>query len=79
MAIEKLLEEALALGPKERADLAAALLRSLEPDADELGEEEWNEAWSKELEKRLEDYDQGRVKPLTHDEVMASIRARLGR
>jgi hypothetical protein len=38
MAIEKLLEEALAVNSR----LAAALLRSLEPDdGDKLSEEEW--------------------------------------
>jgi putative addiction module component (TIGR02574 family) len=78
MAIEELLEQALALSPKERSRLAAALLRSLEPGGEEIDEEAWDDAWSKELEKRLDDYDHGRTKTLTHDEVMASVRARLG-
>ena len=53
MAVDKILQEALALPVEERSQLAAALLRSIEPDdAEVLSEAEWNAAWSAELELR---------------------------
>lgn len=79
MAIEKLLEEALALSPKERSELAHALIRSLEPEGEELGEEEWSAAWTKEIERRVKDLDEGRAKTITYEELKAEMNALLSR
>jgi hypothetical protein len=78
VAIDKVLEHALALDASARAELAAALLRSLEPDDDEtLDEAEWNTAWSAELQQRLRDLEDGRTSPIAHSEAMSRLRGLL--
>jgi putative addiction module component (TIGR02574 family) len=51
----QLLEEALALAPSERAEIADRLLSSLEPPA----QEEIDKLWAAESEERLDAYDRG--------------------
>lgn len=63
---ESLLESALRLPESERAELATRLIDSLDPDPDEGDVEA---AWSEEVRRRLEDVEQGRVKPVPWDEV----------
>jgi putative addiction module component (TIGR02574 family) len=80
MPAEKILQDALALPAEDRARIADALLDSLEPEGGEaLAAEEWEAAWSVELERRLRDFDEGRVKPIPFEEAMARARARLAR
>jgi hypothetical protein len=51
-AFEVLLDQALKLPEEERGELATRLLRSLEPDdGDEPGAQEWEVAWSAELDQ----------------------------
>ena len=71
---KELLEEALALGPGDRADLAATLLESLdgEPDA---GVEE---AWAQEVERRVRDVEAGRVQMIQWSEARRTLLKRLG-
>jgi putative addiction module component (TIGR02574 family) len=76
MAIEKILQEALALPPEERGALVSALLETLEPEGD-VTEQEWEAAWSAELERRARDLDEGRVTPIPLDEAMRQLRARI--
>jgi putative addiction module component (TIGR02574 family) len=56
---KKLLDEALQLEPAEREALAGKLFDSLEP-ADLEAEADWRA----EIERRLADLDQGRVRPI---------------
>ncbi len=67
---EKLLEEALSLSPEERAEVAASLLDSLDEHEDEAVEE----AWAKEIEKRIQDVESGRVKTVPWSEVRRRLR-----
>jgi putative addiction module component (TIGR02574 family) len=77
MAIESVLQQALALPAKERGELAAALLRSIEPaDAEGLTEGEWEAAWAAELNRRAKEVDEGRAELIPHEEVFAELRAR---
>jgi putative addiction module component (TIGR02574 family) len=76
MAIDKVLQEALALDAKDRGELVSALLRSLEPDDEELTQEEWDVAWKEELERRAKAIDEGRATLLSHDEVFQRLRSR---
>jgi putative addiction module component (TIGR02574 family) len=77
-AFKSLLEEAMALPEAQRAELAALLLRSLEPDDEpELSDDEWQQAWSAEIERRLRSIDDGSAKAVDGDEVLRSIRARI--
>lgn len=66
---QKLLEEALQLPEEARADLAAALLESLEEEL----EEDVKAAWEAEIARRLEDVDSGRVRPIPWEEARTLI------
>ena len=66
----KLLEEAIKLPEEARADLAAALIESL--DGDE-GAPEVESAWSEEIARRLRNYESGAVKPIPWDEARRMI------
>ena len=59
-AIE-LLRKALSLPPAQRAELAGSLIESL----DERQDESVQAAWDKELIRRMEDFDAGRMRPVS--------------
>jgi len=66
---EKILEEALELPDSARADLAAALLESLDQDVDEDVEA----AWSEEISRRIQEVESGAVKPIPWEEARKMI------
>ncbi len=74
MSRREILNEALKLSPEERELLAHALYESIESEQTPAEREAWVDAWSKEIAKRIEDIDSGRVKGVPADEAMASIR-----
>jgi putative addiction module component (TIGR02574 family) len=77
-AMQQLLDSALALPEKERAELASVLIRSLEvtePDPNEQAE--IDAAWAKEIRRRVEAYQAGKVRLIDADEVFASLRVGL--
>jgi putative addiction module component (TIGR02574 family) len=77
MTFDEVLQEALALPAEARAQLAAALLRSFEPDDGEvLAEAEWNEAWAAEPNRRAREIEEGRAQTIPADEVFTELRAR---
>jgi hypothetical protein len=77
-ALEAVLEQALQLREGERGEVIARLLRSLEPDdGDEVSGPEWEAAWSKEIDQRVREIDDGSVELLDGPEAMARIRASL--
>jgi len=77
-ALEKVLEEALSLNEDERSELVARLLPTLEPDDGEtLTEEEWQAAWSVELEKRVNEVRDGSVEIVDGEELMREMRRRI--
>jgi putative addiction module component (TIGR02574 family) len=59
------MEAALRLPESERADLAARLIDSLDPGADDDAEA----AWSEEIRRRVDDLKNGRVRSIPWDEV----------
>ena len=69
---EDLYQEAMGLDPKERADLIAMLLASLDDGADEGVEA----AWLEEVEKRLEALESGRTQPIPWSEARSRIFSR---
>jgi putative addiction module component (TIGR02574 family) len=71
-ASRKLLDEALALPEDEREVLAIELLESLGPR--EVG---WQDEWTAEIERRLEEVRSGKVELRAWDDVHAELRARL--
>jgi hypothetical protein len=75
-ALESLLEQALRLPDAERGKLAMQLLRTLEPeDEDEVSKEDWEAAWSAEIDRRVREVDDGSAELLDGDEVLAEARA----
>jgi len=77
-AQKQVVEKALALPKKARARLASQLIKSLNEDEDILTPKEWDTAWKKELEKRIEDVRSGKVKTIPASQVMAELRAKYG-
>jgi putative addiction module component (TIGR02574 family) len=71
--VSDLLERALALPPEARAALAGSLLDSLDATVDVSAEEEW----SREIARRIEEIDSGKVKPIPWAEARRQISALL--
>jgi putative addiction module component (TIGR02574 family) len=66
---QKVLEEAMRLEPKERAELAGRLLESLEPES----EEGVAEAWLTEIERRMAELDSGSAQSVPWEQVRARL------
>jgi putative addiction module component (TIGR02574 family) len=69
--ISELLKQALALPAEARAALGSRLLDSLDDAVDEAAEEEWN----KEIVRRVQELDSGKVKPIPWAEARRQIAA----
>jgi putative addiction module component (TIGR02574 family) len=69
----KLTKQALRLTPTERARLAHTLIASLDEPADLDAEE----AWAKEIERRVKEIRSGKAVGRPVDEALADIRAKL--
>ena len=69
----ELLQKALSLSDKERAELACSLIDSLDATVDEGVEE----AWDEEIARRIHDIDSGKVKAVPWDEVKNRISSKL--
>ncbi len=69
--ISELLKKALALPAEARAALASRLLESLDDAVDTAAEEEWN----KEIARRIEELDSGKVKPISWADARRQISA----
>jgi putative addiction module component (TIGR02574 family) len=65
----QLFAQAMQLSENERGDLAARLLESLDPAIDADAES----AWSVEIEKRVQELREGKVKPLDWPEARERI------
>lgn len=68
-----LLDEALSLPESERARIADALLRSLEPPPESNVEA----AWRAEIRRRVDDLESGRVKGIPWSEVREELWGKL--
>jgi len=73
MEASELLKHALTLSDKERAELAATLIDSLDPAVDADTEI----AWQEEIARRLRDVESGKVKTIPWEEVRRKGRAML--
>ena len=69
-----LLAEALELDADERLHLATEILNSVEGN-----DTDWSQAWSKELDRRAAEVDNGEVELLDAKQVIADVRATLKR
>lgn len=66
---ENLYQAALKLSGDERSQLAYRLLDSIEGERDP----DYEEAWSKEIARRIEEVENGTVKTVSWDEVKKMI------
>lgn len=73
MSYEEILEQAMALPENERGALAEELIESLEPEDDSDIDPELMAIW----ERRIEEIESGKVKPIPFDEALAKARAAL--
>ena len=69
---QELLVSALALPEAERAEIAASLIRSLDPETDE----DMDAAWAMEIQRRVEAIDRGEVRLIPWDDVTQELRGR---
>jgi putative addiction module component (TIGR02574 family) len=67
----------LKLDRKTRGRVASRLLRSLDDEQAQLSPEECEKLWLEEAERRLEEWEQGRVEGIPSEEVFARARALL--
>jgi putative addiction module component (TIGR02574 family) len=74
---QELLERALKLSLKERAKLVTRLIESVD---EEEGEDpvEVKKAWAEEIKRRVREIDEGRVKGISHEDVMKRFRQKFG-
>ena len=68
---KRLLEEALRLPPDTRGELATKIIESLDDDIDDDAEE----LWRAEIERRVKDLDAGTAKTVPWEEVRRQLRA----
>ena len=66
---EKVLSEALSLDTRERAEIAAQLIASLDGEPDEDVEA----AWAAEVDRRIEEVEAGRAKLVPWEDVERRI------
>ena len=64
-----ILEKAISLEPKEKAELVDCLLSSLDKPDKEL-----DKLWAEEAESRLAAYKRGELKSISLDEVLAKYK-----
>lgn len=67
--IESLVNQAKGLTPEEQAILAETLYEMVNPT-----DPEWEAAWAKECEDRLQAYQRGEIKTIDSEEAMALLR-----
>jgi putative addiction module component (TIGR02574 family) len=72
---DEILQAAKTLPPDERLTVARDIALSAENEGAELSETEWDAAWADEAERRLLEIEEGKVKEIPGEEVMARVRA----
>jgi len=78
VAFKTLLEQAMELPDEQRAELAALLLRSLEPDDEpNVTDAEWQEAWALELDRRMATVRDGTAALVDGEAVLRDVRSKI--
>ena len=67
-------DQALKLGPMQRAELIETLLTSFDPDRAELDAQ-----WAAEAESRIDAHDSGKIKAAPAEDVFAKIQGTQGK
>ena len=66
---DSILKDALTLRPSEKAQLIDRLISSLDKSDKEI-----DELWAKEVEDRIDAYEQGKMKTISIEEVLQKYR-----
>ncbi len=66
---DKILKDASTLSPSEKAQLIDKLISTLDKSDKEI-----DELWAKEAEDRIDAYDQGKIKAISLEKVLAKYR-----
>jgi len=78
MTLDEMKQEAAKLSPTERAELAQALIESLEAPSDEIDmavdDGDLDEEWLAEIKRRSAKVDSGEARLIPGDEAIASVR-----
>jgi putative addiction module component (TIGR02574 family) len=61
-------DAAMRLTEEERQELGWELVDSIQKEPG------YHEAWAEEIARRIDDLDSGRVKPISHQEMLAELR-----
>jgi len=69
----RIFEQAMALPAREREYLAEMLLVSVDP----ADQKEIEAAWAEEIERRLRDYESGKVQAIPWEQVMDELKRKL--
>jgi putative addiction module component (TIGR02574 family) len=77
-AADRLLKDALGLSDRERAEIAARLLESLDAD-DAEDPDEVEATWAAEIERRCDALDAGTTKTTPWDDVRRELEAKYRR
>jgi putative addiction module component (TIGR02574 family) len=72
--VSEVLEKALTLSTQDRGLLIDRLIESLDEGPAEEGVEE---AWAKEIQRRVDDIRSGKTQPIPHEQVRRLLAARL--
>ncbi len=75
-AAEKLKPMLAALPVADRTELIEFLINL--HDTEEISEEEWEEHWAEEINRRIADYEAGKTVGIPHDEVMRRMKEKYG-
>jgi putative addiction module component (TIGR02574 family) len=67
--LKNVLEDAVQLSERDRATLAGLLIETLDP----VSEPEVEAAWSAEIQRRVEEIDEGKVELISWEEVRAEL------
>jgi len=73
----ELKQQVLCLPQQERAELAEALIRSLDDRSGMVNEEESRQAWMKEAQRRAEAHDRGETSSRDWEEFRDELRTKL--
>ena len=68
-ATDNIFKEALTLSPSEKAQLIDKLISTLDKPDKEI-----DELWAKEVEDRIDAYDQGKIKAISLEKVLQKYR-----
>jgi hypothetical protein len=77
--VDELFEQALALSPEQREELADRLYQSTLPEmpGEDISPDEWERLWAEEIQRRLDQVDRGEVETGDAFEMIAEMRERL--